>query len=221
MSCVHGWLLHSAASQSTRRFTFFLSLFFPHVTQKMTFHTSTRHETASHQMINKTVAKYLLTPCFKSSKANPCNLLKWRIYQPKTDWMTPWKHSKLLIKVRDEIKPGTSSHVLQKSAALKCHIRQQVISLSLMLKVCYTLKSHFVMGAPLAGWHDSMHCQLPTVHYCQFLNYFNESVKIIPTFFHFRGEFKIADALNTLFEWPHWVKLETKLYPFISFFNSS
>lgn len=31
------------------------------------------------------------------------------------DWMTPWKHSKRLIKVRGEIKPGISTHVPQKT----------------------------------------------------------------------------------------------------------
>lgn len=88
------------------------SLFFTHVTQKMAFHTTTRHGTASHQKDrgNKTAAKRSLAPRFRSSTSTkPSISLKW---SRQTEWQLE-KHSQRLIKV----KGG------------KCHRRLTVCSL--------------------------------------------------------------------------------------------
>lgn len=94
MSCVHGWLLHSAASHSRRRFTDF-SLFFPHVTTMMAFHTSTRHATASRQIMTAkwdSSTNYTHVKCH-DSKANCCNVPNW-------DNVSLWSYSMLKKKKR-------------------------------------------------------------------------------------------------------------------------
>lgn len=94
MSCVHGWLLHSAASHSRRRFTDF-SLFFPHVTTMMAFHTSTRHATASRQIMTAkwdSSTNYTHVKCH-DSKANCCNVPNW-------DNVSLWSYSMLKKKRR-------------------------------------------------------------------------------------------------------------------------
>lgn len=77
MSCVHGWLLHSAAPQSMRHFTFFPLPSSSLMWLKILPFTPIPDCITSNDN-DMTLAKYLLTTFFKSSKANAGNLLKWR-----------------------------------------------------------------------------------------------------------------------------------------------
>lgn len=135
---------------------FFFSLsFLPHVTQKMAFHTTTRHGTASHQMTGK-----------HSLNANPPSLQKWST----KDRATP----------RTQVDRGQRWHLTRGKHPLKTRSLQ-----GRWLVLCYTAKSPSVMGALGVGWHESTRSSpwhiaaYPWIK----LGITNEqSVKIIPTF---------------------------------------